>query len=204
MPQAAKTAPPATEVAAFLRAHPGFLTAHPELYSVLTPPKRVHGEAMADHMAAMLAAARADRSAVVDSRRAADGMALRVQEAVLALFASDDIAETIAADFPALLGIDAATLCAETPMGSARLLPQGTTARIMEGRPVLLRPGTSDAPTLHGEAARLAGYEALIRLPLREPALLALVARDPLALDPAQGSAPLAFLGRAVAAALKR
>jgi hypothetical protein len=127
-----------------------------------------------------------------------------VQEAVLALFGADDIAETIGTAFPSLLGIDAASLCAETAMGGARLLPRGTTERIMAGRPVVIRAGTSDTATLHGEAARLAGHEALIRLPLREPALLALVARDPLALDPAQGTGPLAFLGRAVAAALRR
>ena len=36
------------------------------------------------------------------------------------------------------------------------------------------------------------------------PTLLALLARDPRALDPAQGAGALAFLGRAIAAALGR
>ena len=36
------------------------------------------------------------------------------------------------------------------------------------------------------------------------PALLALLARDPRALEPGQGTAALAFLGQAVAAALGR
>ena len=193
-----------SEVMAYLRAHPGFLAEHPELYDVLTPPARVHGAAMADHMAAMLAAARARAGGIVESRRAADGMQARVQDAVLALFAGGDVAETVATAFPSLLGIDAACLCAETAMGGARLMPLGTTERIMAGRPVLIRAGTAEAASLHGEAARLAAHEALIRLPLREPALLALVARDQRALDPAQGSGPLGFRGRAVAAALRR
>ena len=49
----------AGDVAAFLRANPGWLSEHPELYRVLHPPRRLHGEAMADHMAAMLTLERA-------------------------------------------------------------------------------------------------------------------------------------------------
>src|SRR5689334_21904255 len=43
----------------FLRANPGWLAERLELYRVLTPPARVHGERLADHMAAMLRAERA-------------------------------------------------------------------------------------------------------------------------------------------------
>ena len=43
-------------VAAFLRANPGWLAEHPELYQVLAPPLRVHGEGLADHMAAITGA----------------------------------------------------------------------------------------------------------------------------------------------------
>ena len=39
-------------VAAFLREHPAWLSEHPELYRVLAPPERVHGDGLADHMAA--------------------------------------------------------------------------------------------------------------------------------------------------------
>ncbi len=59
---AARPLPDAAEsdlVAAFLRAHPAWLAEHPELYRLLAPPRRVHGEALADHMAAMLRAERA-------------------------------------------------------------------------------------------------------------------------------------------------
>ncbi len=81
--------------------------------------------------------------------------------------------------------------------GLATLLGQRTV--------VLLRSDATDAPLLHGEAVRLAHYEALVRVPGEGPdAILALVARDRHALDPAQGTAALAFLGQAVAAALRR
>jgi hypothetical protein len=41
-------------VEAFLRANPGWLAAHSDLYGVLEPPARLHGDGVADHMAAML------------------------------------------------------------------------------------------------------------------------------------------------------
>ena len=57
---------------------------------------------------------------------------------------------------------------------------------------------------LHGEAAPLAGQEALLRVPGQgAPALLALW-RDAPALDPDRGIGALVFLRRAVAASLWR
>ena len=37
----------AEEVAAYLARHPDFLAARPELYRLLAPPRRVHGETLA-------------------------------------------------------------------------------------------------------------------------------------------------------------
>ena len=200
------------EVAAFLRAHPDFLADRPELYRVLTPPARVHGEALADHMAAMLTAERAYAGAMAEraddvlaAGRAAAGLALRVQEAVLALIRADNPAECVTGEFPALLAVDAAALCMESYMPGTRTLPPGHVSRLMGHRPVVFRPGGDDALLLHGEAARLAQFEALLRVPGEgPPALIALVARDGATLDPTQGAGPLAFLARAVAAALGR
>jgi uncharacterized protein YigA (DUF484 family) len=203
----------AEEVAAFLRANPGFLADRPELYRVLAPPRRVHGEALADHMAAMLSAERefagamAERAdGVLAAGRAAAGLAQRVQEAVLALIRSTDPMDCIAGDFPSLLAVDASTLCVEALWPNARALPQGEVARLMGGRAVVFGPGDAVlAPRLHGEAARLARHEALMRIPGEgPPALVALAARDAASLDPSQGLGSLAFLARAVAAALGR
>ncbi|MGI4942745.1 MAG: hypothetical protein ACRYHQ_19635, partial [Janthinobacterium lividum] len=70
-------------------------------------------------------------------------------------------------------------------------------------RQALVRGGVA-LPHLHGEAAALAGWEALVRVPLRgSPALLALACRDGRALAGATTTA-LAFLGGAAAAALDR
>ncbi len=205
--------PGAEAVAAFLRAHPRFLAERPELYRALAPPRRVHGEALADHMAAMLSAERefagamAERAdGVLAAGRAAAGMAQRVQEAVLALIRNPDPADCIAGDLPALLAVDAASLCAESHLPNARPLPQGEVDRLMGSRAVLFGPGDEAlAPLLHGEAAHLARHQALLRLPGEgPPALVALAARDAASLDPAQGLGSLAFLARAIAAALGR
>jgi uncharacterized protein YigA (DUF484 family) len=176
-------------------------------------------------MAAMLRAERAHASELVDAGRAAAGMAGRVQEAVLALMRAADSAECVSVELPGLLGIDAAALCAEDqqpggrPVGSqaegnhqpgshtpgSHALPPGTVRRLLDGRDVVFRAAASDALMLHAEAARLALHDALVRVPgAGAPMLLALASRDARALDPAQGSHALGFLGRAVAAALGR
>lgn len=202
---------------AFLRAHPGFLAERPELYRALDPPTRVHGERLADHMAAMLSAERtyagamAERAdGVLAAGRATAGMALRVQEAVLALLRGDSVADCIAGVFPALLAIDAASLCIEdrpgvAPVPGVRPLPAGRVVALVGHRAVVFRSQGEDAPMLHGEAARLARHDVLLRLPGDgPPALVALASRELAPLDPAQGAGPLGFLARAVAAALGR
>ena len=211
-PRPAATVPPAAEVAAFLAAHPAFLAGNPALYRTLAPPRRVHGEVLADHMAAMLAterahaAAMADRAdAVLAAGRAAAGLAGRVHAAVLALIRSAAPLECVANEFPALLAVDAAALCTEPPAAIGRALPPGSIAALLRHRDAVFRDDPADAVLLHAEAARLARHDALVRVPLPDgPALLVLAARDHPALDPAQGTGALAFLGQALASALSR
>jgi uncharacterized protein len=202
----------ADEVAAFLRARPRFLAERPDLYRALVPPQRIHGEPMADHMLAMLraerrhAAAMAERAdGVLAAGRAAAGMAQRVQGAVLALIAARDVADCVAYVLPGLLALDAAALCMEADAPGVRWLPAGVVAVLLGGRDVVFRACPDDAVLLHAEAARLARRDALVRVCWGgTPALLALVSRDEAPLDPSQGIGALAFLGRAVGAALGR
>ena len=200
------------EVVVFLRARPNFLASRPELYRVLAPPARVHGEVLADHMAALLGAARAEADAmaaradgVLAAGRAAAGLAQRVQEAVLLLIGAGNAAECVAAEFPAALAVDAASLCAERAMAGVREVPRGYVAALLGGRGAVFRAGAVPDLALHGEAVKLAGHEALVRIPGDgPPMLLALAARDGATLDPAQGTGALGFLGRALAVALGR
>jgi hypothetical protein len=202
---------PPTEaaMAAFLRSNPGWLAAQDELYALMDPPRRVHGERMADHMAALLLAARSQASHLAAAaalattdRRASEGFAQRVQDAVLALMRAPDPAWCLQHDLPALLRLDSARLCVEGVAGvSHAAVPPGTVAAALGQRQAVVRADPS-LPALHGEAAALAGWEALVRVPLRQgPALLALACRDGRALAGAATPA-LSFLGQAVAAAL--
>lgn len=194
-------------VAAFLRAHPAWLAENPEIYRSLAPPVRVHGEALADHMAAMLAAARAEAKALLVSERVGHDLARRVEQAILALVAAAEPLAAIASELPPLLGVDAASLCVEAEIAGAHALPPGMVARLLDGAEVRLRdrPSPTETTLLHAEAAALARHDALIAVPgTAVPALLALASRDVFAQPATAARVPFALLGRAVAAALAR
>ena len=191
----------AESVAAYLRAHPGFLAARPALYAALTPPLRRHGEGVADHMAAMVAAARQDAASVVATGRTTAALAGRVQEAVLALFTASSVPACVSEVFPPLLGVDAASLCVEEELPGTRRLPPGEVERRLGGRSVAIGAARQD-PAVHGEAAALAYCDALVLVPgVAAPALLALATRHADLLDASHVAGVLTFLGRAVGAA---
>jgi len=195
----------ASFVEAFLRANPTWLAKRPELYGALEPPVRQYGDGIADHMAALLRVQRERADGLLAAGRATAGLAARVQDAVLALFRSSDPADCVSGEMPGILAIDAAHICVEAEWPGARRLPDGAIARLLDGRHVVFRDAPADAGLLHAEAAGLARYDVLIRVPGEgPPALLALLARDPHTLDPGQTTGPFGFLGRAVAAALGR
>jgi uncharacterized protein YigA (DUF484 family) len=201
----------AESVARYLRANPSFLAERPELYRVLEPPARVHGETMADHMAAMLRAERTHARdmqgqafSVLQAGRAAAGIAERIQAAVIALLAAGDLCECVADVLPGVLGVDAAALCCEGFAPRWRILPPGAVRVLMRGRPVLFRDHPSDAALLHAEAALLAERDVLVKLDFRRPALLAVVSRDPGTLPGAQSSQAFAFLGSVISALLRQ
>ncbi len=213
--------PLAEEVAAYLRANPEFLARRPELYRALAPPKRIHGENLADHMAAMVAAERARLRAyeaelqeAVQDGRAGAGLITRVRLAVLALMRSRDIADCVAQEVPPMLRVDSASLLIEPrdprlgrlPPG-LRPMPAGTAARLLgNGRDARVRTAVTDAELLHGEAAGLVVRDALAKVPIAcgTPCLIAIGAREVAALPLRQSSQTLAFLGRVVGAALTR
>jgi uncharacterized protein YigA (DUF484 family) len=199
--------PRPADVESFLRANPSFLAARPDLYRVLVPPQRVHGEALADHMAAMVRIERAHAAAqqeraelVLTAGRAAIGLAERVHEAVLALISTDDVADCVSQELPHLLGVDAAALCCETFRPRWRSLPPGAVAALMRGKAMVTRDRPADAVLIHAEAALLAERDVLVRLPCQDPVLLALVSRDPASLPGTQGTQYYTFLGRVLAA----
>jgi hypothetical protein len=197
------------DVASYLRANPDWLAAHPDLYRTLTPPARIHGEILADHMAAMLARERrhsgdmvVQTASVLAAGREAAAMSARVHEAVLALMTADDVAECLRAELPHVLGADVACVwsaCAKDE-GERRLAAR--LEGVLGGKDVAFRGAPEDAQALYEEAAGLAAHDVLIRLP--EVGVLGLAGREPMGADTVQARLSLQFLGRAVAAALRR
>lgn len=189
-------------IAAFLRANPGWLAAHPEVYAVLDPPRRLHGEAMADHMAAIIDQARRHGNDAAAGRRATEGFTQLVQDAVLALMRAPDPAWCLQNDIPGLLRVESVRLAAEGSLPGAAALEAGTVDAVLGQRAALIRDAGRDR-NLHGEAAPLTIREAIVRVPLAStPALLAISTRDPAGLEGAS-TPSLGFLGAAAAAALE-
>jgi uncharacterized protein YigA (DUF484 family) len=195
-------------IARFLRENPAWLAAHPELYRVLAPPARVYGEAMADHMAAMVVRERLHAEAMTEQAeailaagRAAATLLARVHEAVLALVVADDVLDCLWSELPRILAVDALCLCRR---GGSSFLDQNT-ARLeglLNKRDFLFRSAPADARTLYREAASLARSDVLIRLPA--VGVLGLASRDDLNSASLSSQVGLMFLGRAVAALMQR
>lgn len=215
VPDPEPTLPAPEAVTEFLRAHPDFLAQQPDLYRLLNPPIRVHGERVADHMAAMIAAERrrlraieAELVANVTARRVDLQLTMRVRLAVVALMRAQDVAEAINEELPALLGIETCTLLSEAPDRRGVVpLPRGAVARLVgRGRDAVVRIAPTETDLIHQSAAPLVVRDALVKVPTwnSQPTMLALGTRDPSALPAKQATATLAFLGRVVAAALAR
>lgn len=207
-----KPAIAAEDVENWLLAHPDFLARRPELYLALEPPQRVHGERMADHMAAMLAAARVhirevDAEVQLNNRQPNPGFAARAAEAVLALMRAPDALECVARQWPAILGVDACHVGCETVQRKHVVrLATGTLSQLLPpGRDAVIRSAPLHVEPLHKEAAPVIRRDALARVPAPggQPMLLAIGARDAEML-PAAAVESIAFLGRAVGAALAR
>jgi uncharacterized protein YigA (DUF484 family) len=205
-------------VEAFLRAHPGFLAERPALYRALVPPRRVHGDRLADHMAAMLEAerARAAELAATLEQVVAHGRSnlanqARAHKAVLALMpvrSATEALDILVQEWPDLLGLDVVSVCAEgRAVLGARPLARGTIARLLpNGAPFALRAQAADQDALYGEAAALVASDALARLSLASggEALLACGSRDAGHFEPRQATDLVSFLAAAAAIALGR
>ncbi|WP_426958534.1 hypothetical protein [Muricoccus radiodurans] len=192
----------AVRVARYLSAHPRFLAEHPALYRALHPPRRVHGDNLADHMEALLAVARAETGSVAAAARAGQDLTLRAAAAAVALIGAPDPLAVVSGEWPALLGLEAATL-AEERLAARCPLPAGTVERLLGGREAAVRNlPLAESAALHGETHPLIQRDALVRLPGTAPRLLVLGARSPGALPTHGATAPLRLLADALARAL--
>ena len=195
---------PDADIIRFLETQPDFLARHPSLYLTLAPPARVHGERLADHMAAMLAASRQQNLKLRDTvrrRRAGRSFSERVEQALLGLIRASDPFEWLELELAATLGVDSAHL----RMEQAGRLGGPDNVRLLAGRAVVYREAVTDGAALHGAAAALVARDVLVRVRpgFGPPGVLALGSRDDGLPGPGSESA-LALLAAAIEAAIDR
>jgi len=215
----------ASQVKAYLQAHPEFLIEHPDLVEVLSPPGRDNGENVHDLQQFMLRRLggevrrmKAQQRQLVDAARANHAAQAQVHKAALAILEArsfEHLIHIVTTDLSQILEVDAVTICVEASLeappvraktaGVYMLEPHGVDSRIGQGREVMLANDVPADPVVFGPAAGLVRSQALARLHCsrRSPAgLLALGARDAGKFNPEQGTEMLVFLagllGRAI------
>lgn len=215
----------AGQVVTYLRDHPNFLTKHPQLISVLTPPKMKTGHDvldmqrfMIDRLRGEIESLRSGQRDLMDASRINMLSQERVHGAVLALLGTrtfEQLLKVVTADFVELLDVDVVTLCFETsevPIKGLKArgvhtLKPGAVARLVgPGRSILLRAETLGDPVLFGEAAQRVQSDALIGLTITKaapPGLLALGSRTAGRFHADQGTDLLTFLADALSRSIR-
>lgn len=208
------------QVAEYLRRHPEFLVAHPELIAALVPPAREYADGVVDLQQFMLERLRGDVAAykrahgeLIGASRANLVSQGRIHTAALALLGASSFRQfihTVTTDLAVLLDVDVAALVIEgdaegQPSGSCagvNLVAPGTIGKTLgEGGDIRLRADCAGAPEIFGAAAGLVRSDALLRLRFggEIPAgLLGLGTRKADAFHPGQSTELLGFLARLI------
>ena len=219
------SAPQSDEVLRYLSDNPDFLTAHPDLLTVLTPPIHRRGEGVVDMQSYMIgrlqkqvSALRSEQRELIAASRGNMASQARVHSAALALLEArtlEHLIEVVATDLANLLDVDVVTLCVESDSAAAGgagadgvfAIPMGRVDELLGGGHDVAFQGDGDAePGLFDAAAPLVKSSALVRLRINgasPPAVLALGSRERGRFHPGQGTEPLCFLGRVVARCLR-
>lgn len=212
------------QVSAFLRGNPDFLQRHPELALCLAPPAREGSDRVSDLQQFMnerlrreLEELRGCAEHLIGTQRTNMSLQTRTHEAVLAVLASQSMAELVQvlADLAELFEVDVISLCLETAdevipdlaTPGVMRLPRGCCAELLGEREVLLHGSASGDAAVFGSAALLVRSYALSRLQPgeRRPAgLLALGSRDEHCFHTGQGTELLSFFTRVVEYAVQR
>jgi uncharacterized protein YigA (DUF484 family) len=209
-------------VAAYLVKHPDFLTDHPELVKVLTPPSRWRGDTVVDLQGFMvemlkneLEGLRNCAQEVIETSRSNMTNQTRTHAAVLALIAVGDLERLmriITDDLPVLLDVDVAVIGLEGVVigddAEIRKLATGDVDRLMtSNQEAVLFSSITDDGSIFGDAGSLVRSAALARLrlePLQAEGFLALGSRHEAAFRGGQGTELLRFLARVIERCLLR
>ncbi len=224
LPAAKAGEPAAAEVLDYLRRHPDFLVAHPDLLSVLTPPRLDRGDRVVDmqhfmvqHQRAEIARLKSQQKSLIATSRANLAGQARIHAAVLAILAAtsfEQLIQIVTTDLANLLDADVVTIAVERQASSqtpqrpriqhngVQILDFGTVSDVLgPERDVLLQTDIQGDVRLFGDGAGLVRSAALLRLPVsaKAPAgMLCIGMRKPGKFHAGQGTELLSFLARAL------
>lgn len=204
------------DVINWLRDNPAFLSRHPELLDMMTPPKEKFGKGVADFQHYMVERLKADRDEILESTReivensrANMNSQTRIHRAILMMLEAanfESFINTITLDFPSLLDVDIVSLVVETEGGvvpqihmqGVRAVSPGTIHLLMKDKPIKLEAHITGLDEIYGGGAGLVKSQALLKLHIGDHAPSALIAfgsRDPQTFESTQGTELVAFLG---------
>jgi uncharacterized protein YigA (DUF484 family) len=212
--------PASGEIVAFLKRHPDFLVDHPELLSVLTPPKHDHGERVVDmqhfmvqHQRNEMARLKTQNKTLVSSTRATLLSQARVHGAVLAIIGAqtfEQLIQIVITDLASLLDADVVTIAVERQGGTRAKMPHhgieilepGVVAEVLgNDHDVVYQTDIRGDERLFGAGAGLVRSAALVRLPVGRAApagMLCIGTRKAGKFQAGQGTELLSFLARAL------
>ncbi len=204
-------------VAAYLSAHPDFLTRHPDLMARLTPPPDGDDGRVVDLRTYLVQRLRTesdrlkqDRRALISATRANQNSQHRVHAAILFLLDAESfeqLIQIITTDLAVLLDLDVVGLVVESNgsdipqvlISGVRVVPEGVVDDWLSGMDVRLEGGIRGDARLFGPGAGLVRSQALLRLNVSSetpPCLLSLGSREPDMFHAGLRTDLLSFLGR--------
>ncbi len=207
------------DVLEFLKNNPKFLDKYPEALDYLTPPKAVAEKGVADFQQHLIKRLKADKDNalattknIVETARTNMNNQQRIHKAVLALLESrnfEEFIQSITMDLSSMLDVDIAVLIVETDGSQIphihntgiRLVPEGTVARWMKDKNVMLEDNISGIEAIYGGGATLVKSQILLRVDIAmdtPPAILAFGSRHPEMFAEGQATDQILFLTRVI------
>ncbi len=207
------------DIVRYLKDNPDFLQDSPEIYDLLLPPAVKSKTGVADFQSYMIERLKADKEDVIESTRemvenARSNMnnQQRIHTTVLRLLEAtsfEDFIHSITMDLSSILDIDIAAIVVETEknqipdvsIAGIRVVPEGTVAKWMEDKTVLMQDNISGIEPIYGGGAALVQSQILLRVDISmntPPAILAFGSRDPNMFSDGQATDQVLFLARVI------
>ncbi len=212
------------DVLDYLRAHPKFLSQHPEAIDLLKVPGMSQGKGVADFQSYMIERLKSDKDEIEQTTREIIANARsnmnnqqRIHSAVLRILEActfDDFIQCLTMDLANMLDVDIATLIVEADGQSIphintsgiRILPEGTINNWMGDSPVIMQDNISGIEPIYGGGAALVQSQILLRIDISldtPPAILAFGSRDPNMFSADQATDQILFLARVIERAFR-